>query len=343
MNNNEMCAAYFKGQTAFSRCFLEFEKKWKSYGRVAGIIILKNASEKERKAIGGIIGKTFYEDTVRFSFSEFEQGLQKTRFAPVDMKKLLETYFGKMLVSKGEQEKEVKEYVSVDVETTGLSPKQDKIIEIGAVRVRDGQIVGSFTCFVNPGRILPAHITELTGILQEQVDEAETMESVLPAFLEFAGDLPLVGHRILFDYGFLKRAAVNMRLDFERSGVDTLKLSRQFLSELPSRRLSALCEHFEIPIQAHRALEDARATHILYEKLLELYGTGPDRAKAFEPVPLICKVKRESPATKAQKERLKKLISMHQLVPEYDVEMLTKNEASRQIDRILAAYGSLQK
>ena len=115
----------------------------------------------------------------------------------------------------------MKEYVSVDVETTGLAPKQDKIIEIGAVRVRDGQIVGSFTSFVNPGRILPAHITELTGILQEQVDEAETMESILPAFLEFAGDLPLVGHRILFDYGFLKRAAVNMRLDFERSGVDT--------------------------------------------------------------------------------------------------------------------------
>ena len=84
MNNNEMCAAYFKGQTAFSRCFLEFEKKWKSYGRVAGIIILKNASEKERKAIGGIIGKTFYEDTVRFSFSEFEKGLQRTKFAPVE-------------------------------------------------------------------------------------------------------------------------------------------------------------------------------------------------------------------------------------------------------------------
>ena len=105
----------------------------------------------------------------------------------------------------------MKEYVSVDVETTGLAPKQDKIIEIGAVRVRDGQIVESFTSFVNPGRILPAHITELTGILQEQVDEAEPMESVLPAFLEFAGDLPLVGHRILFDYGFLKRAAVNMR------------------------------------------------------------------------------------------------------------------------------------
>ena len=85
------------------------------------------------------------------------------------------------------------------------------------------------------------------------------------------------------------------------------------------------------------------ATHILYEKLLELYGTDPDRAKDFEPVPLICKVKRESPATKAQKERLTKLLALHQLTPDYDVSMLTKNEASRQIDRILAAYGSLQK
>ena len=119
----------------------------------------------------------------------------------------------------------MKEYVSVDEESTGLAPKQDKIIEIGAVRVRDGQIVESFTSFVNPGRILPPHITELTGSLHEQVDEAETMESVLPAFLEFAGDLPLVGHRILFDYGFLKRAAVNMRLHIDRCGVYNLQLS----------------------------------------------------------------------------------------------------------------------
>lgn len=237
----------------------------------------------------------------------------------------------------------MREYVSVDLETTGLASKLDKIIEIGAVRVRDGQIVGSFSAFVNPGRVLPEHIKELTGISQEQVDTAETMEKVLPAFLEFAGDVPLVGHRISFDYAFLKRAAVNQRLDFERSGVDTLKLSRQFLAELPSRKLSALCEHFNIPIQAHRALEDARATHLLYEKLLELFGTVADSEKAFEPVPLICKVKRESPATKAQKERLTKLFLLHQLTPDYDVEMLTKNEASRQIDRILAAYGSLQK
>ena len=83
----------------------------------------------------------------------------------------------------------MKEYVSVDVETTGLAPKQDKIIEIGAVRVRDGQIVESFTSFVNPGRILPAHITELTGILQEQVDEACLLYTSDAADEEDSGDL----------------------------------------------------------------------------------------------------------------------------------------------------------
>ena len=113
------------------------------------------------------------------------------------------------------------------------------------------------------------------------------MESVLPAFLEFAGDLPLCGTSDFVRLWFLEARGGEYAADFERSGVDTLKLSRQFLSELPSRRLSALCEHFEIPIQAHRALEDAKATYILYEKLLELYGTDLDRKKAFEPVPLM--------------------------------------------------------
>lgn len=132
-----------------------------------------------------------------------------------------------------------------------------------------------------------------------------------------------------------------MRLAFERSGVDTLKLSRQFLSELPSEDYPP-CANISNSDSGARARR-TRGQRTLYEKLLELYGTDPDRAKDFEPVPLICKVKRESPATKAQKERLTKLLALHQLTPDYDVSMLTKNEASRQIDRILAAYGSLQK
>lgn len=76
MNNNEACAEYFRGNSAYRRCFSEFEKKWKTYGKVTGIITLKNTSEEERRAIGGILGKTFYENTIRFPFAEFEKGLQ---------------------------------------------------------------------------------------------------------------------------------------------------------------------------------------------------------------------------------------------------------------------------
>ena len=70
MNNNKVCAEYFRGNSAYRRCFSEFEKKWKSYGRATGIITLKNTSEEERRAIGGILGKPFYEDAIRFSFTE---------------------------------------------------------------------------------------------------------------------------------------------------------------------------------------------------------------------------------------------------------------------------------
>lgn len=223
-------------------------------------------------------------------------------------------------------------YISVDLETTGLCPKTDKIIEIGAVRVENGQITGEFSSFVNPGRMLPERIVELTGIVQEQVAEAETIGTVLEDFLEFAGELPLVGHRILFDYSFLKRAAVNAGKPFERTGVDTLKLSRQYLSELPSRRLAELCAYFQIPITAHRALEDARAAHFLYQELCARFF----EEKSFAPVPLLYKVKKEGPASPRQKERLRRLMAEKGIVPDFDVEMLTKNEASRLTDQILA-------
>lgn len=104
MNNNEACAEYFKEQPVFKRCFREFEKKWKSYGKAAGTIVLKNASEAEKRAIGGIIGRVFYEDVVRFSFAEFGKGLQQTKFAPVDFSEVLEAYCGRKIVTKQEEQ-----------------------------------------------------------------------------------------------------------------------------------------------------------------------------------------------------------------------------------------------
>ena len=106
MNNNEACAEYFRGNSAYRRCFSEFEKKWKTYGKVTGIITLKNTSEEERRAIGGILGKTFYENTIRFPFAEFEKGLQYTKFAPVDFEQVLEAYFGRKTLTTQERQKE---------------------------------------------------------------------------------------------------------------------------------------------------------------------------------------------------------------------------------------------
>lgn len=99
MNNNEACAVYFKENPAYQRCFAEFEKKWRSYGRVTGIITLKHTSEEERRAIGGILGKVLYEDAIRFPFAEFEKGLQCTKFAPVNFEEVLETYFGRKMIT----------------------------------------------------------------------------------------------------------------------------------------------------------------------------------------------------------------------------------------------------
>ena len=100
-------------------------------------------------------------------------------------------------------------YVAIDIETTGLDAKQDKIIEIGAVKVIDGEETERFSTFVNPRRELPERIVQLTGIQASMLEDAPDIEDVIKDAVEFAGDLPLLGHRILFDYSFLKRAALN--------------------------------------------------------------------------------------------------------------------------------------
>lgn len=229
-------------------------------------------------------------------------------------------------------------YVCVDLETTGLNPKQDKIIEIGAVRMENGVETGTFSELVNPGRLLEPRITELTGIRDEDLADAPIMEEVLPELLSFMGEMPLLGHSVLFDFSFLKKAAVNQRLSFERQGVDTLKIARKYLSTLESRSLGALCMYYGIPHHAHRALEDAEATCILYTKLSQAFETDDTKAD-FEPGKLIYQVKRESPITKPQKERLYKLIERHKLEVNVQIDRLTRNEASRYTDQILARYG----
>ncbi len=237
-------------------------------------------------------------------------------------------------------------FVCIDLETTGLDPKRDKIIEIGAVKVRHGEIEDTFESFTAPGRSLDERIVELTGIEDAQLENAPRIEEILPGLLTFIGEDILLGHSVLFDYSFIKRAAVNQKFKFEKYGIDTLKIARKYLPDLESRSLAFLCGHFGIEHNAHRALTDAKATVGLYRKLLELFyekeeldnADNPDKS-LFCPKPLIYHVKRETPITIPQKEQLYKLIDKHKLIIDYNVEQLTRGEASRRIARILAEYG----
>lgn len=240
-------------------------------------------------------------------------------------------------------------YVAFDIETTGLNPKYDKIIEIGAVRVRDGEPVDTFSTFVNPAKSLPAQIVELTGIHDADVADAPYIDEILDTFFAFVGDDALLGHNILFDYSFVKKAAVNQRKPFEKLGIDTLRIAKRFLGDLESRQLGFLCGYYHIALDAHRALNDAAAAHELYRILAREYS-GVE-GELFQPRPLVYTVKKESPATRKQIELLMKLVVQYQLpcagtvlgpvanVTEESVDLnkVTKNEASRLIDKLLAS------
>lgn len=231
----------------------------------------------------------------------------------------------------------IQSYISIDLETTGLNPKTDRIIEIGAVKVIDGQCKDTFSAFVNPGRKLEQRITDLTGICDDDLKDACSIEELLPDLLVFLEDYPLLGHSILFDYSFLKKAAVNQKLSFEKRAIDTLKIARKYLADLEHRNLDYLCEYYGIPHHAHRALEDAGATDLLYRKLAEQFFSPGEGL--FCPAQLIFKVKRDTPATKSQKEKLYRLIRQHKIIPEVEIESMTRSEASRYTDKILAKYG----
>ncbi len=126
------------------------------------------------------------------------------------------------------------DYTSVDLETTGLYPKYDRIIEIGAVRVRNGKPAAQYSSLVNPGRKLSECTKQLTGITDEQLEGAPGIEEVLPGFLEFVGKDVLLGHSLLFDFSFLKKAAVKYQ-DTEMLWLDNSKENGGKTADSPLR------------------------------------------------------------------------------------------------------------
>jgi DNA polymerase-3 subunit epsilon len=167
-------------------------------------------------------------------------------------------------------------FVVVDLETTGGSPASCEITEIGAVKVRGGEVLGEFQTLVNPGVPIPSFIAVLTGITDGMVAGAPRLESVLPSFLEFARDTVLVAHNAPFDVGFLKAACSTHGHDWPGPSVlDTARLARQVVTrdETPNCKLASLARFFRSATTPdHRALSDARATVDVLHGLMERLG-----------------------------------------------------------------------
>ncbi len=152
------------------------------------------------------------------------------------------------------------EFVVFDIETTGLSSVNDKITEIGAVIIKGRKVIASYNSLINPEVSIPLKIVKLTGITDKMVSGERTIDKVLPEFLSFAGDRPLVAHNALFDWGFIKNKSEELGYEIKNTIIDTLELSRNLLT-IKKHRLNDLCDHFGINLSNHhRAKDDSEAT-----------------------------------------------------------------------------------
>ncbi len=165
-------------------------------------------------------------------------------------------------------------YVALDLETTGLDPDRDAIIEIGAVKFRNDEILETFSTFINPGRRIPRQITDLTGIRDSDVANAPKLHDVLPRLGRFAGQWPIVGHSVGFDLAFVRRHSL-LR---ENESLDTFELASVLVPHAERYSLAALTHFLGIELEhAHRALDDAQASYRLFRALLARAAGLPPR------------------------------------------------------------------
>ena len=162
--------------------------------------------------------------------------------------------------------------VAFDLETTGLNTKRDAIIEIGAIRFSEKRVEDEFSMLINPGRSIPPFITQLTGISNEMVRGGEDIHNALAEFEAFVGDVPVIGHNVRFDLGFVQRYNI---LNYNIA-IDTYELAAVLLPSAGRYKLGALSSLLGIPLQnAHRALDDAKATQGIFARLYEKAETLP--------------------------------------------------------------------
>lgn len=174
----------------------------------------------------------------------------------------------------------MKDYISLDLETTGFSPETCEVIEIGAWKIKDGVVVDKFCTLVRPIMYIPRTVQELTGITNEMVADYDTIEPTLLEFFDFCEDLPFLGHNLPFDYRFLEYRGRFLGLDFtlkgQRQGIDTLVLSKKLLTS-SSYKLNAIADLLDIRVESkdnlgyHRAGYDSYVTKLIYDRFLFAY------------------------------------------------------------------------
>ena len=171
------------------------------------------------------------------------------------------------------------DYVALDLETTGLDPEWDSIIEIGMVRVRHGEVVAEYSTLVNPGMPIDDFITDLTGITNDMLAAAPALPEVLPAARDFLGDDIILGHNINFDINFIYDNCEYQGLPPVSNGyIDTMRISRRVLPDLKHHRLGDIVNALGVDhAQAHRAIGDCHATIDCYKALLAHIDAGAGR------------------------------------------------------------------
>lgn len=160
-------------------------------------------------------------------------------------------------------------YIVFDLETTGFDPYKEEIIEIGAVKLAGTKIVDRFSSFVNPNKVIPTKITELTSITDEMVKDAPLISEILPKFLEFCGDATLVAHNANFDIGFINQNCERLNILFNPPIIDTLLWSRNIRKDKGRHGLKSIAKDYGISLDNHhRAVDDAEATAQIFQKFV---------------------------------------------------------------------------
>ncbi len=164
------------------------------------------------------------------------------------------------------EKKLVDDYIVFDLETTGLEPKTCEIIEIGALKYKNNELVDEFSVLVKPNKGISNTITEITGITEEMVKDSLNIAEILPKFIEFIGDLPLVAHNSSFDLSFIEENIKKLGLPMiKNTNIDTVALAREYIPKVYNYKLTTLKHYFKLDFGSHRSVDDCKTTNYVYQ------------------------------------------------------------------------------